>query len=509
MKKRLLALLLCITMVMNGGISTFAEGSEQSGHTHTEACYTNVETKELVCKVPEEEAHMHGPSCYTENKQLTCAIEASEGHVHTEECVGVISEAVTGNICGLEESEGHAHGDECYTVSSELTCTVPETEGHKHVDECYHVIPAGTLVCTLAETDAATADETQKGAPSDICKCGNPECTCETCEEGCTCAAAEKNEKDTEAEDKKTEETGNKEETKQPEKTEYSVEAGEDTPKVSITLADAAHIPDEAVLAVDSVTLTDEEAAAIEEAAKAEGIYSENVTALDISFELEVVNEETGETTIENPQPLDGNEVNVAVALPGIEADDEISVYHLRYETVTDENGEEKEVLKVEDMDASVNAETGAVKFKTPHFSIYVFVENADTAVTAIIEMLEALPTVETVESELLAYAEAEDWDGYKEYYVEIGTAGKTVHDAYAALTDEEKANIENLILDTEKLYSIALVNWDSLVNGSFAPSSEIYGNAAFAIEGLIADVLKKMNDIFNELHETTKEIKE
>lgn len=71
------------------------------------------------------------------------------------------------------------------------------------------------------------------------------------------------------------------------------------------------------------------------------------------------------------------------------------------------------------------------------------------------------------------------------------------------------ECELENLILDTEKLYSIAFVNWDSLVNGSFAPDSEIYGNAAFAIEGLIADVLKKMNDIFNELHETTKEIKE
>ena len=449
MKKRLLALLLCITMVLNGGISTFAEGSDSSEHKHTEACYTNVETKELVCQVPEEESHTHGDSCYTENKQLICTVQESEGHVHTDDCVGIIAEEVTGNVChpeegaehthtddcvgiiseavtgivcGEEETEGHTHGDECYTVSSELTCTLPETEGHAHGDECYRVIPAGTLICTLAETESTPA------LPA--------------------------NEEPSENDGSPAEETGKKEETKQPEKTEYSAEGEEETTKVTITLADASHIPDEAVLEVDSVTLTDEEAAAIEGAAKAEGIYSENVTALDICFELEVVDEETGETTLENPQPLDGNEVNVAVALPGIEADDEVSVYHLRYETVTDENGEEKEVLKVEDMDASVNAETGAVEFKTPHFSIYVFVENADTAVAAIMEMLEDLPTVETVESELLAYAEAEDWDGYKEYYVEIGTAGKAAHDAYAALTDEQKANIENL----EKLTALETI---------------------------------------------------
>ena len=449
MKKRLLALLLCITMVLNGGISTFAEGSDSSEHKHTEACYTNVETKELVCQVPEEESHTHGDSCYTENKQLICTVQESEGHVHTDDCVGIIAEEVTGNVChpeegaehthtddcvgiiseavtgivcGEEETEGHTHGDECYTVSSELTCTLPETEGHAHGDECYRVIPAGTLICTLAETESTPA------LPA--------------------------NEEPSENDGSPAEETGKKEETKQPEKTEYSAEGEEETTKVTITLADASHIPDEAVLEVDSVTLTDEEAAAIEGAAKAEGIYSENVTALDICFELEVVDEETGETTLENPQPLDGNEVNVAVALPGIEADDEVSVYHLGYETVTDENGEEKEVLKVEDMDASVNAETGAVEFKTPHFSIYVFVENADTAVAAIMEMLEDLPTVETVESELLAYAEAEDWDGYKEYYVEIGTAGKAAHDAYAALTDEQKANIENL----EKLTALETI---------------------------------------------------
>ena len=36
MKKRVLALLLCITVVMNGGISTFAEETTQTVHEHTE-----------------------------------------------------------------------------------------------------------------------------------------------------------------------------------------------------------------------------------------------------------------------------------------------------------------------------------------------------------------------------------------------------------------------------------------------------------------------------------------
>ena len=63
----------------------------------------------------------------------------------------------------------------------------------------------------------------------------------------------------------------------------------------------------------------------------------------------------------------------------------------------------------------------------------------------------------------------------------------------------------EDLIMDAEKLYSIVFINWDSLASGTFSANNEVYTNAAYAIEGLMADVLRKMNNILNELYESGK----
>ena len=78
MKKRLLALVLCMAMVMNGGISAVASDVAASGGT------TEPQTASL------DNAHAHTEECYVRTK---------------------VSEEP---ICGKEVIEGHVHGDACY-----------------------------------------------------------------------------------------------------------------------------------------------------------------------------------------------------------------------------------------------------------------------------------------------------------------------------------------------------------------------------------------------------------
>lgn len=166
-------------------------------HIHTEACYTQVTSREkralaceveadvvvhehdaacwdengnLVCSLPEIEIHRHTDSCYTipevhahgeachtlERGALTCTQSTEPQHIHTEDCYQESSDLVCGTpestghahgaecfdddgnlICGQEESQGHAHGEGCYEVSRQLICGQTEEPAHQHTDECY------------------------------------------------------------------------------------------------------------------------------------------------------------------------------------------------------------------------------------------------------------------------------------------------------------------------------------------------------------------------------------
>ena len=137
MKKRVLALLLCITVVMNGGISTFAEETTQTVHEHTEECKTRVRTDKLICEKPE--------------------VEEAAAHKHADD---VCYEITSGEelICGLEVTEGHKHGDGCYTPEKNLICEVSE---HKHEEGCYKVTESRIQNCELAEDGTHTHDDSE------------------------------------------------------------------------------------------------------------------------------------------------------------------------------------------------------------------------------------------------------------------------------------------------------------------------------------------------------------
>ena len=114
-------------------------------HRHTDSCYTipevhthseacyTSERGELICTQSTEPQHTHSEDCYQETRDLVCGMSESNGHTHGAECYDG-----EGNlICGQEESQGHVHGEACYEVSRQLICGQTEEPAHQHTDECY------------------------------------------------------------------------------------------------------------------------------------------------------------------------------------------------------------------------------------------------------------------------------------------------------------------------------------------------------------------------------------
>lgn len=164
---RVLSSALAAIMVC-GMLPVGAFAHEESGHTHTDACYS---VGELLCQRAEEEGHAHDEDCYCQGGELTCEQEEAEGHTHGDACYEEvereISEEVTERmlICDVDDEE-HSHDESCYdeettTVTSTvtertLTCGEEESEGHVHDEECYY--QGGELICGREETEGHTHD---------------------------------------------------------------------------------------------------------------------------------------------------------------------------------------------------------------------------------------------------------------------------------------------------------------------------------------------------------------
>ena len=140
MKKRILALLLCMVMMLNGSVSALAnevtnetKALSEDTHVHGEECYTRTKvSEELKCGKEVVEGHTHGDTCYevTNTPECICTLEETEGHSHDDSCF----ETEEIQVCTLEE---HEHGGGCYTTEKELTCGQEESEEHTHDDGCY------------------------------------------------------------------------------------------------------------------------------------------------------------------------------------------------------------------------------------------------------------------------------------------------------------------------------------------------------------------------------------
>ena len=139
-------------------------------HAHTESCYAvpeadapEVHSHTDDCYTMERgeltcTEHVHTDGCYTETSTLICGLEESDGHQHGESCRNEAGEIV----CGIEASEGHHHDGSCYETSRELTCGVDSD--HQHTDQCYEQIK--TLICDLP---TEPAEEAEPAEPELIC----------------------------------------------------------------------------------------------------------------------------------------------------------------------------------------------------------------------------------------------------------------------------------------------------------------------------------------------------
>ena len=122
-------------------------------HTHTDACYTQVMSREMtvpVCSAETLEIHQHTADCYDSDGNLTCGYADFVVHRHDSTCYDE-----NGNLsCPLPEIEAHQHTDSCYTQPDEpvnpvLICEKPEVTLHEHNADCFR--DDGYLICEMLE----------------------------------------------------------------------------------------------------------------------------------------------------------------------------------------------------------------------------------------------------------------------------------------------------------------------------------------------------------------------
>jgi len=114
-------------------------------HQHAGLCFN--EAGDLICPLPEIEAHTHEDGCYAQREVLNCPVT----HVHDEECV--LSESILS--CGLEETEPHEHDESCSELQETMICG---DETHEHDETCF--AEESVLICELEETPGHFHDET-------------------------------------------------------------------------------------------------------------------------------------------------------------------------------------------------------------------------------------------------------------------------------------------------------------------------------------------------------------
>ena len=117
----------------------------ESGHVHTDACYT--ETVTYICGMEEtEDDDGFFEMFFGDESSTSSAVEyepAEPAHTHSDACIEISSELT----CGLEEAVPHSHEDTCFDENGELICELPteleepllicDITPHIHSDGCF------------------------------------------------------------------------------------------------------------------------------------------------------------------------------------------------------------------------------------------------------------------------------------------------------------------------------------------------------------------------------------
>ena len=111
-------------------------------HTHTDACYTQVMSREMtvpVCSAETLEIHQHTADCYDSDGNLTC---------------------------GYANFVVHRHDSTCYDENGNLWCPLPEIDAQKHTDGQNDDV--GVLVDEVGNVHGLDQDATgEEGAQHD------------------------------------------------------------------------------------------------------------------------------------------------------------------------------------------------------------------------------------------------------------------------------------------------------------------------------------------------------
>ncbi|MBQ9924552.1 MAG: Cna B-type domain-containing protein, partial [Clostridia bacterium] len=369
-------------------------------HEHTPDCL--IEEVTLICALEEDPGHAHNETCYKQIKgDLICTSEEYEGHSHGDSCYATVTEQVPKTVeitveipCAVTD-EGHVCDDSCITTEvttgieyeektvEKLVCEIPEDPGHAHDDTCYAWTPE--LICTLEERPPVHIHEDACYKTEEVLVCGKD--------------AVEVHEHDLDC---------------------YG----------DIELEDG------------TVLVFAEAYEAAQAAWTGEGDYVfDPIEWADYlkCGKPEVREHIHGETCFEWPE--EGATVEVNLCGKEEHTHDEILCYpaqdvyycglpeHSHNDSCpVDENGE-----LICALEAHTHDEGCSTAVDTP-----------EAEAAALMAMIDALPDIETVEAELLAYEEAEDWEGYAAYTETFTPAVYEAYDIYMAMDAETQALVTN-----------------------------------------------------------------
>ena len=433
MKKRILALLLCMVMMLNGSVSALASevattgedgvvemllDSLETAHQHTDECYESTKVSEdLICGKEVTEGHSHGDACYevTTAQELTCTLEETAGHSHGDGCVQTVESMICGTdehshgdgcytteknrTCGQEESEEHEHGDgcyeesksltcgsgehshggECYTVETNIVCGQEEVAAHAHGDGCYTTTENKTQICELEEIEAHThGDECYEWKKELVCTIEETEPVVE--EEIVETVLCETCQKEICECEPVICEVCEKEicecesvicETCEKEVCECKVELTTEVDGTTITLAGPAEAFQEGMSYSIEATVVEakKEIKVIEAVLEEVAVEQEKVVESYQAFDIKII-ESDEEGNVTDDNFQPLNETPVQVTFSGKEVAESVE----NEETETSVLHVDTKKKEAEDMGAEVT-EDKDVAIETTHFSIYVYVE--------------------------------------------------------------------------------------------------------------------------------------
>ncbi|MCI6569477.1 MAG: LPXTG cell wall anchor domain-containing protein [Dysosmobacter sp.] len=358
-------------------------------HTHDENCYS--EDGSLICTLSEIEEHIHTRDCYTEKRTLICEEEEDLGHQHAASCYRRIRGDL---VCGLEEEDGHTHTDDCYEITQVLDCDSDE-EDHEHDDSCY--TEERELICDQEESEGHHH--------TDDCYEWTEELIC----------------------------------------TEEEREPG--------------HIHDDSCYETEYVLDCDEDE--VELHTHTDSCYDEDGKLICGKLEIEE-HQHTAACILPPPDDAEPEEVKVLAcglkehthseacyakddAQAGGSAAAEETHYicgleeHTHSETCYNENGE---------LICGLEEHIHTAECLPP----MELTEEEQARIDEVIAMIDALPTSEEVESQLAAFDEAGDEDGFEAYFMEIFLQSRTAYAYYEDLG----ADLQEQVTNSDKLLELS-----------------------------------------------------